>query len=109
VFSWSSELGWGILVLLVDSGELEDGAQVAPVAAFGACDCGLDSLEFVFFLALTLGSLSLLRSWGGFYRCPTAGAVGCILSPLRGWGCWGRYEPAGNPMHVQLPPKANLT
>jgi hypothetical protein len=33
----------------VDSGELEDGAQVAPVAAFGACDRGLDSLEFVFF------------------------------------------------------------
>jgi hypothetical protein len=108
VFSWSSELGWGILVLLVDSGELEDGAQVAPVAAFGACDRGLDSLEFVFFLALTLGSLSLLRSWGGFYRCPTAApwADSFAAPRLRLLGqIRARWQPNAR---WQLPPKANL-
>jgi hypothetical protein len=51
----------------VDAGELEDGAQVAPVSALGAGDCGLRSLELVF-LPLTLGVLSLLRSWIVFYR-----------------------------------------
>ena len=79
-------LGWGIFVLCADSGELEDGAEVAPVAALGACDRGLDSLDLVFLWVMP-GFLSLLRSWIVFYSWPTACAVGCILSPLRGWFC----------------------
>src|SRR5579872_2334481 len=35
---------------LSDAGEFEDGAEVAPVAALGACDRGLHSLELVLFL-----------------------------------------------------------
>jgi hypothetical protein len=39
-------------------------------------------------------SLSLLRSLMILYFVPTACAVGCILTPLRGWLCrsfWGRF------------------
>jgi hypothetical protein len=39
--------------------ELEEGAQITPVPAFGAFDCGLQSL---YFLEVALGILSLLRS-----------------------------------------------
>jgi hypothetical protein len=75
-------------VRLADAGELEDGAEVAPVAALGACDRGLHSLQF---FQITLGFLSLLRSWVAFCFCPTAYAVGCVLSPLCGWFCGGAF------------------
>jgi hypothetical protein len=82
--------------LWADPGELEDGSQVAPVAALGACDGGLYPIEFVF-LRFALGFLSLLRSWVVFFRGPTACAAGCILSPLCGWfcgwDCWGIVLP----------------
>jgi hypothetical protein len=77
-----------IFILSADTGELEDGAEVAPVAAPGACDRGLHSLEFVLVLLLrrrALGLLSLLRSHGVFWSCRATCAVGCGLSPLCGW------------------------
>jgi len=40
-----------------------------------------------FSLQLALGALSLLWNWIVCGICPTAYAVGCILSPLRGWFC----------------------
>ena len=54
---------------------------------------GLGLLDsFVFSLVVVIrgfvaGFLSLLRSWVVFCFCPTACAVGCALSPLRGWFC----------------------
>src|SRR5579863_3349858 len=82
-------LGRGFFVLLGDSGEFEDGAEVAPVSLEGACDCGfglLDSFVFLRVLAgCAAGFLSLLRCWIVLRFCPTACAVGCILAPLRGW------------------------
>jgi len=61
----SMTLGWGIfvLVLWIDTGELEDGAEVAPVSGHGVGDRGFYSLKFFFFLPqFALGFLSLLRS-----------------------------------------------
>src|SRR5271156_5058887 len=75
--------------MMEDSGEYEDGFQVAPVACQGYGDYGLRLFySFVFLRGLGFGGgfLSLLRSWIFFGFCPTACAVGCTLSPLCGWG-----------------------
>ena len=96
------DLGWGFLALWTNAGELKHGAQIAPVSALGTLNRGFYSLELVL-LHLVLGVwqsllagggcvatvLSLLRNWIIFRFRPTACAVGCILSPLRGWfrGC----------------------
>jgi hypothetical protein len=58
-------------ILIADSGELEDGPEVA----LGACDRGLHSLEFVLLLprrtlgflrGLAGGSARATRDWAGF-------------------------------------------
>jgi hypothetical protein len=56
------ELGWRVFALGANPYELQDGAQITPVSAFGARDCGLHVPE-IFFLEVTLGILSLLGSW----------------------------------------------
>jgi hypothetical protein len=84
----------GFLVRFADSGELEYGAEIAPVSCRCAGDRGFGLLDpFVFLRVLDLVRgwiarvLSLPRSWIVFGFCPTACAVGCVLSPLRGWVC----------------------
>jgi hypothetical protein len=84
----------GFLVRFADSGELEDGAEIVPVSCHCAGDRGFGWLDpFVFFRVLDLVRgwiarvLSLLRRWIVFGFCLTACAVGCVLSPLRGWVC----------------------
>ena len=56
----------GFLISIADSGELEDGPEVA----LGACDRGLHSLEFVLFLLLPRRTLEFLRGLAGGVPAP---------------------------------------
>src|ERR1700676_4062101 len=93
ILNLSTCLGRGLLARFGDAGELEDGAEIAPVSTLSAFDRGFCPLDqFAFFAVLHWISgrsvamvLSLLRSWIIFWFRPTAFPVGCILLPLRGW------------------------
>jgi len=72
-------LGWGIFVLVLwtDTGELEDGAEVAPVSCHGAGDRGFYSLKLFFFLPQFA-----LRD---FFRSFGVGLFGVVVPRLAPW------------------------